>query len=203
MPDQTLLLRTADLIGKRPRHFALAPDATARAALAAELGLLGIEALRLEGEVRPAGRDDLVLEARLQARVVQPCIVTLAPVSTAIDERVRRRYLSDAPAPAPGETEMTGDDGEDPMPDRLDLGEVMAEALVLALPDYPRAGDEELGSLSAAPPGAAPIEETPRRNPFAGLAAALGQSEDGDAAGGAEDGTVPMAKEGPGTGETG
>lgn len=182
MPDRDpTILRTADLVGRRPRHFRLEPDATTRSALATDLEVLAIEALRLEGEVRPAGREDLLLEARLQARVVQPCIVTLAPVTTSIDERVLRRYLADPPQPAPGETEMPADEGEDPMPERLDLFELMTEALVLALPDYPRAGGEELGTLTAAPPGAAPIMPEGRRNPFAGLAAALGGSAADDA----------------------
>lgn len=165
------LLRTAEIVGRRPRFFRIAPDAEERAAIAAELGLLAIEQLGFEGEVRPAGREDMLLAGQLQAVVVQPCIVSLAPVATTIREAVTRRYLAGLPDPAPGETEMPEDEGIDPLPERLDLGEVMIEALLLALPDYPRAADETLGEVTAAPPGAAPLEAEARPAPFAALAA--------------------------------
>jgi uncharacterized metal-binding protein YceD (DUF177 family) len=170
MPAQ--IIRTSEIVGRRPRGFRLVPDASLRAEIAADLGLLGLEALEFAGEVRPAGRDDLHLEARLIARVVQPCIVSLAPVISDLSETVVRRYLAAPPDPGPGETEMPEDDTIDVLTDRLDLGAVMIEALVLALPDYPRASGQHLGELAVAPPGAAPLEpqQTARPAPFAALA---------------------------------
>lgn len=171
-PPRSVAIRTAEIIGRRPRSFALAPDAAACSAIADDLDLLALSDLRFAGEVRPEGRDDLILEARLQARVTQPCVISLAPVSSRIDVVVTRQYVTALPTPPAGETEMPEDDETEPMPDRIDPAEIMHEALMLALPDYPRAKNEELGEITAAPPGATPIEtdDAPPK-PFAGLAA--------------------------------
>jgi uncharacterized metal-binding protein YceD (DUF177 family) len=165
----TLPLRTAQLSGRKRTHFDLQPDAPQRAALADLLGLSAIPALRFKGEVRALGRADLLLEARLEASVVQPCVATLAPVTTQIDEQVLRKYLHDMTLPDEAEAEMPEDDTSEPLPDVIDPGAVMVEALALALPDYPRAPGVPPAGLSAAPPGAAPLRDADMK-PFAGLA---------------------------------
>ena len=62
------------------------PDAAARGALAEELGLLDLRKLRLSGRITPDGDSGWRLDATLGATVVQPCVVTLQPVTTRIDE---------------------------------------------------------------------------------------------------------------------
>jgi len=169
-PDPTRPIRLADLSGRDALRFALRPEAETREALARELDLEALRKLAFSGELRPEGREDWTLEARLGATVVQPCVVTLRPVTTRLDVPVTRRYLARMPEPEPGtETEMPEDDTAEPLPARLDLMAVMAEALALALPDYPRADDADQGDAQAAPPGAAPISEQEAK-PFAGLA---------------------------------
>ncbi len=163
-------IRTADLTGNRKRPFDLAPDAQARADLASELGLLGLGALRLTGELRPAGRSDVALEARLTADAVQACVVTLAPVPCRIDVPVRRLYVADWKDPEGDEIEMPEDDTREPMPEAVDLTAVLAEALALALPDYPRAPGAGLQDAVFAPPGVEPLRDEALK-PFAGLAA--------------------------------
>lgn len=164
------LIRTADLTGNRRRAFDLAPDAQARADLAAELGLLGLDAVRLTGELRPSGRSDVALEARLTADAVQACVVTLAPVPCRIDAAVRRLYVADWQDPEGDEIEMPEDDTSEPMPDAVDLMAVLTEALALALPDYPRAPGAALSETVFAPPGIEPLRDEALK-PFAGLAA--------------------------------
>ena len=161
--------RVTDLAGRKPTRFDLRPDAAARARIAAALGILSLDAARLQGELRPAGRRDWSLEARLTATVTQACIVTLAPVTTGIDEAVARRFLSEMPEPEGEEVEMPEDDSAEPLGEIIDAGAILVEALALALPAYPRAEGAELGSLSAAAPGAAPLDDETVR-PFAGLA---------------------------------
>ena len=163
-------IRTADLTGNRRRPFDLVPDAQARAALAADLGLLGLDALRLSGELRPAGRSDVALEARLTADAVQACVVSLAPVPCRIDGPVHRLYVADWQDPEGDEVEMPEDDSREPMPDAVDLMAVLSEALALALPDYPRAPGAELGQAVFAEPGVEPLKDEALK-PFAGLAA--------------------------------
>ena len=98
--------RVTALPSRRPTRFDLRPDDAARQALAAELGILAIPELRFRGEIRADGRRDFLLEGRLEASVVQACVVTLAPVETRIEEPVRRRYLADFVLPEGDEIEI-------------------------------------------------------------------------------------------------
>ena len=173
-------LRLSALPGRAPPAFALQPDAETRHALAEELGLARLPKLRFEGNLHPEGRGDWRLEGVLGATVVQPCAVTLEPVTTRIDVPVTRRYLADWQEPAPGtEIEMPEDDTAEPVPEVVDLAGVMAEALSLEIPEFPRAEGAALGERSATPPGAAPIAEEETK-PFAGLAALRDRLEDDD-----------------------
>jgi uncharacterized metal-binding protein YceD (DUF177 family) len=161
-------LRLSDLASRTRTPFVLEPDASARAALAGELGLVGLKKLRFTGALVPAGRRDWVLEATLGATVVQACVVTLAPVTTRIDEAVTRRFTADWHEPEGDEIEIPEDDSLEPLPDILDLSRVMTEALALALPLYPRAEGVALGEAVFTAPGVAPLTEESTR-PFAAL----------------------------------
>lgn len=152
-----------------PHEFELRPDPDARAALAEALGIPAIRKLRLAGRLVPEARRDWRLEADLGATVVQPCAVTLVPVTTRIDEKVTRRWLADLPPDPPGEMEMPEDETVEPLEQTVDLSAVMSEAVALALPPFPRAEDAELGEVVAAPPGVAPLTDAEVK-PLAGLA---------------------------------
>lgn len=173
-------VRLAALPGAVPTEFALQPDGETRTALAGQLGLSKLAKLRFSGAIHPEGRGDWRLEGDLGATIVQPCAVTLEPVTTRIDVPVTRRYVAEMPAPAAGsETEMPEDDTTEPAPEVVDLAEVMTEALSLAIPDFPRAEGAALEARTATPPGAAPIAEEETK-PFAGLAALRDRLEDDD-----------------------
>ena len=168
-PDQRL--RVAHLNARAETPFDLAPGDEARAALAAALGIEAVPALRFSGAVRPERGDAWALSGQLQARVVQPCVVTLEPVETAIDEPVERLFSPHLRAPEGEEVEMP-DETVEPLGQWIDLGAILEEALALALPLYPRAA------------GVAPLEETEpeteddRQRPFAGLADLMGRKPD-------------------------
>ncbi|WP_284163004.1 DUF177 domain-containing protein [Frigidibacter sp. SD6-1] len=162
-------VRTAALPQRKPHCFDLSPDAAARAAIAAELGLLDLPSVRLKGELRPSGRRDFVLDARLSAGVVQPCVVTLAPVPARIDEPVTRRYMADYQEPQGDDVEMPEDDTTEALGEVIDLGAVLVEALSLALPLYPRADGATFEGQIASEAGAEPLTDEKLR-PFAGLA---------------------------------
>jgi uncharacterized metal-binding protein YceD (DUF177 family) len=83
---------------------------------------------------------------------------------------VARRYLAEMPEPEGDEVEMPEDDTAEPLPATLDLFAVLSEALALALPQYPRAEDAELGEAVFAAPGVAPMTDEEAK-PLAGLAA--------------------------------
>jgi len=163
-------VRVSDLSTKAGNDFSLSPGPEARAALAETLGLEAVRKLNFAGNIHAEGRADWRLEARLGATVVQPCVVTLQPVTTRIDRVVERRFLADPPEmPAADEIEMPDDVTEEHLGHAIDLEAIMAEALALSVPDYPRAEGVELGEVSATPPGAAPKEDAEVK-PFAGLA---------------------------------
>jgi uncharacterized metal-binding protein YceD (DUF177 family) len=184
------VLRLSDPGQRGVQDVLLVPDAAARAAIAAHLGIPAIRKLRLEGRLLPEGRRDWALDAMLGATVVQDCVVTLDPVTTRIDEPVTRRYMAALPdiglAAGHAEIEMPEDDTIEPLPASLDLVEVMIEALSLALPPFPRAAGAELGEITVTEPGATPLDaETVK--PFAGLASLKDRLGGGNGPGGDTD----------------
>ena len=121
-------LRTADLAPRRTA-FSLTPDSAVRAAIAKELGLLGLRKMRFGGEITPFGSSGWKLSARLGATVVQACVLTLDPVTTRIDEKIYRQYSAKPEAqPTDGEIEMPGDETPELLGEFIDPGLVMVEA---------------------------------------------------------------------------
>lgn len=161
-------LRLADLPNRSETAVTLVPDEGERTALAEALDLLALRKVRFDATLRPSGKRDWTLEGHLGATVVQPCVVTLAPVTTRIDERVDRRYLAEFVEPDAPEVEMPEDDSAEALPAVLDLGEVLLEALSLALPPYPRADGAETGEAVFTEPGKTPMTDDDTK-PFAGL----------------------------------
>lgn len=170
MADTAHILHLARLPADEEHPFRLEPDAGTRQQIIQQLGLLGLRKLRFEGRMIPAGKRDWRLEATLGATVVQPCVVTLEPVSTRLDEPVTRTYLAHMPElPEGEEVEMPDDDSAEPLPELLDLNTVMTEALALALPLYPRATDAHIEEAVFTEPGTEPMTDEDTK-PFAGLA---------------------------------
>lgn len=162
----------SDLSNAAPTPFETQPDADARAELADALGLLALRKLRFSGTIAAEGKRDWRLDGKLGATVVQPCVVTLDPVTTRIDVPVTRRFLAEMPQGAEGdegEIEMAEDDSIEPLPRVIDVSAVMAEALALHLPLYPRASGADLGEAVFTEPGLAPMRDEDAK-PFAGLA---------------------------------
>lgn len=151
------------------------------ATVAADLELLKLRKARLVGRLSPAGAEDWQLEARLGATVEQPCVVTLAPVTTRIDEELSRRFvrlMPDLPEDEE-EIEMPEDDSIEPLGHEIALLSVFREALSLALPPYPRADGAELGEAVYTQQGLAPMRDEDTK-PFAGLAALRDKLQNGE-----------------------
>ncbi|MBE9603371.1 DUF177 domain-containing protein [Acetobacteraceae bacterium H6797] len=146
-----------------------------RAALARRFGIVAVDSLNAELELRAGPGGTAIAEGRLKAVVVQECIVSLKPIEQAIDEKLRLRFLPEGAEP--------GDDTEFDAPDEIptegeaiELGEAIAESLALALDPYPRdplaaipeefqAPEEDESEQDTVP------DEPKRPNPFAALAA--------------------------------
>lgn len=174
------LLRVADLSTKRPTSFELRPDSAECAAIAEDLGIPALRKLRFAGEVKALGKQDWQLSGQLGATVVQECVVTLAPVTTRVEEPVRRRWVRDMPELDMGdEVEIPEDETLEPLGELIDLGRILVEALALSLPLYPRADGAELDTLNYAEPGVTPMTDEDAK-PFAGLAGLRDKLSGGD-----------------------
>lgn len=140
-------------------------DPAERAALAADLAIPAIHALRARYRVRRLHDDRIRVEGRLTASVEQICVVTLDPFPVEVDEPVEVEFTTPDPRrPAPDPDAWLSPDHDAPdelSGDHLDFGAVTAEFLALGLDPYPKK------------PGAtfAGDEEEPGASPFAALAA--------------------------------
>jgi uncharacterized metal-binding protein YceD (DUF177 family) len=152
--------------------FDFAPTPDEAAALARLLGAQAVRKLRFAGRLAPAG-GGWSLDAALGASVVQTCVITLEPVTTRVEQRVRRRFLPETGIRAADlVVDPEENDEIEPLGERIDLGLVAIEALALALPAYPRKEGAVLG-----PAAVGAIEEEPK--PFAALAALRGKLDEG------------------------
>ncbi|SHI80388.1 Uncharacterized metal-binding protein YceD, DUF177 family [Shimia gijangensis] len=171
--SDTVKFRIADLPQNRPTPFELRPDAAFCKALVAELGLVALRKLSFVGELCAVGKSDWELSAKLGATIVQPCVVTLEPVTTRIDVTVRRLFLSQQEMSDSEnddeEVEMPDDENADLLGTSIDVDQIMSESLALNLPLYPRAEDAKLANAVFTEPGQTPMKDEDAR-PFAGLA---------------------------------
>lgn len=179
MPGTGALPRdvTVDTLREGPLRFTGTLDTNAREALKTRFELLDLNALDYIVESRP-WRGGVMIEGRISAEVVQSCVVTLDPVTTAIEEEFKRGFLpfkelyEDSKPGA--ELEILSDselgDIPEPLTDPVDMSEIIAESLSLALPAYPRVEDADPVMASAAPADAAPILDEDLK-PFAALEA--------------------------------
>lgn len=171
-------IRFADLPQRKSTHVRLVPDEGQLEDLADRLSVDIFRKVRLDLELRPGPGRDWTLTGKLGATVVQPCRVTVEPVTTRIDETIARRYTPDMTTPEGEEVEMD-DDTLEPLPAILDLGDILEEALALAIPEFPRAAAADELDMTATPAGAEPLTDDAIK-PFAGLAALKAKLEGND-----------------------
>ena len=86
-----------------------------------------------------------MIEGNLQAEVVQECVITLEPVAEIVASPFEQRYTLRQTDTA-SDLEFGPDDIEPPEPvvgEAIDLGELVAQYLSLAINPYPRALDSD------------------------------------------------------------
>ncbi len=166
-----LRLRVSTLDTRKPTEIELTPTAPTRKAIAAQLELLELRKLRFVGDIRATGESNWTLEGTLGATVVQPCVVTLEPVTTRIDVPVMREFIDglEQPVEDDEEIEILPGDNSEPLGSHINVESVMIEVLSLALPLYPRADGAELADSNFAEDGIQPMSDEDTK-PFAGLA---------------------------------
>lgn len=180
------ILDTSALARRKKTQFNYRLESAQLKALIKDLDLSGLRKVSFVGNLGPAGKHDWVLNAELGATAVQPCAITLEPVTTRVKSEVTRRFVAELPDYADdseedefGGTAMLDDDTLEPLEREIDLWRVLSEALALALPEYPRAEGAEIGTLSVTEPGKDALKDDDLK-PFAGLAALKDKLEGGE-----------------------
>jgi len=150
------------------RHFEIKPDDSLRTALAKLAGLRTLSSMQAVFDVTRHGSQGLRVAGRVEATVGQTCGVTLEPMENKVDESVDLVFAPPR-EPVAEETTAVGTDSVDPDAlepldgDRIDLGAIATEFLLLGIDPYPRKPE------AAFEP---PVTEDPAAgHPFAALAA--------------------------------
>lgn len=185
IPEFSRIVTLAE-IGRGPETITATATPQERDALARRFGLDGLTALTLEATLSK-WRGGVKVSGRIVAEAVQTSVSSLDPVSQHIDETFERGFLPDAEpftdAKPGAEVEMPLDpeldDAPEPLGDRIDIGELAAEALALAIDPYPRGEDDGYLDAAAGPPGEAAMTDADAK-PFASLAEYRRKLSDGD-----------------------
>ncbi len=164
-----------DSIGETRAHEMSAND-TERHLVAARFDLRGVQSLEARFDVRKDAKG-IRVTGRVTADVIQACVTSGGDVRSSIDEPVDLLFVSpENLARAEEEVELSGDDCETlPLENRsIDLGEIAAQTLGLALDPYPRLSDAEIAEarrllMSEEAAAKAEIEAKAAKNPFAVL----------------------------------
>jgi len=157
---------------ERPVSFTILASLSECAALARRFDLVRLDKLSGAGELRARPGGGWRLAAKLEAKLAQSCVISLREIPVTIIDEFE---LDFSPAVSPddeGDVDVA-DNAAEPCPrdGRLDVGEVVAQQLSLALDPFPRAPGVTWAGKGEGEAG--------RQTPFAGLRAHMGASKAG------------------------
>jgi uncharacterized metal-binding protein YceD (DUF177 family) len=158
----------ADSVGTHRMERRISANPEERAALAKRFELIGIGRLEAVFTLKRAGGGVIHVQGEIQAEVTQACVVTLAPVPAKIAETFSADFADADDRRRPAETDLDFEADDPPEPIRnghIDLGELAAEHLSLALNPYPRAPGAAIPAEFSPDPDADERAEHPI-NPF-------------------------------------
>jgi len=125
----------------------ISTDEKERAALAADHGLEAVNAFAAEFLITPWKKDGVRVRGRIDAEIVQSCVVTLEPLTNSITEEVDTKLVPENSRLARIEVDDSGDvllDAEAAdIPEvfvgsKIDVGAIAEEFFDLAIDPYPR-----------------------------------------------------------------
>ena len=170
--DLSLVLR-ASALEKKPKKFSLVASETDRAGLIERFGLVSLDHLSADIEIRNNGADNGVLvNGHIEAKFSQRCIASLAEVPETLDTTFDLLLVEPEMAlrmdeeesyldpDAPDYDALEGDD--------IDVGEIVAQTFSISMNPYPRASDNAI-SAPANPNVTFNEPELEKPNPFAAL----------------------------------
>jgi uncharacterized metal-binding protein YceD (DUF177 family) len=155
-----------DRISSTQHREEIAATDKEREALVERFGLLSLDILKASFTLKRVRKDLVRVKGRVSAELTQACVVTLDPVPARIDERFEVDFLEGMqPTVADLELDAVGAEAPEPAPDGwIDLGELAAEQLGLAIDPYPRKADAAIPAEGTSE--AAPEPPLTRPNPF-------------------------------------
>lgn len=143
-PPTTEFSRLVELerLGADESVYEIVASPTERTALAQRFGLLRLNALSAHVSLRRVhGGVAVRVRGEINAEVIQTCVVTLAPVPSRLRESFALLLVAGDESTRDVVVGLD-DESEEPLPPGpLDIGEMVAQHLALALPQYPRAPD--------------------------------------------------------------
>ena len=111
-------------ISANPVEVHVEADTSELKALAETWNVVSVDDLSADLQIARWKRDGVRIKGRVQAKIVQSCVVTLEPVESAIDESFEQIFV-------PEGSKLARQAGND-------AGEVVAEFAALAIDPYPR-----------------------------------------------------------------
>ncbi|GER00712.1 DNA-binding protein [Iodidimonas gelatinilytica] len=144
MSDFTKIVTLRD-VENGPVSIRLEADAHARSDLAQRFDLIAIDHLSGQVEAQKIP-DGIRLEGVVTAQVTQKCAISLDPVESHIEDRFAIRFL-DAPLPMEADEMVVDVDEEDVdilTQGAVDVAEILAQTVSLALDPFPRAPGVDL-----------------------------------------------------------
>jgi uncharacterized metal-binding protein YceD (DUF177 family) len=158
-----------ETLSEDPRPVEIEAEPAEREALARRFGLVAVDSLAAEAELRRSG-DSVIAAGRLRASVTQSCVASAEPVEAEVAEDFRVDFR---PLPADGRPDEEIELGENELDvtfyegGAIDLGEAVAQTLLLGLDPYPRSPAAEAALREA---GVKSEEEArAESSPFAAL----------------------------------
>jgi uncharacterized metal-binding protein YceD (DUF177 family) len=130
-----------DTIGEAPRHLQVEAEEVERINLARRFGLVAIDRLAAELALSRKG-EEVAMDGSLSAKVVQTCVATGEPLEAAVEAPFALLFRPQPPAADPDEEIELGEAEMDVVfyeGAAIDVGEAVAETLLLNLDPYPRA----------------------------------------------------------------
>jgi uncharacterized metal-binding protein YceD (DUF177 family) len=155
-----------DTIGAAPRRLEIRAEEGERIALARRFGLVAIE--RLAAALTLARKaEEIAMEGTLSAKVTQACVATGEPLEAEIEAPFSLRFRPQPRAEGPeDEIELAADELDVIFHDgaAIDVGEAVAETLLLSLDPYPRAPGADAALRAAG------VKSEEEAGPFGALA---------------------------------
>ena len=134
-------------------HFPVEANEAERLALAKRFDVTELVFLKgLLTAKTSSNLEKIFVGGTVAARVIQPCVVTLEPVETRIEETIDLVFARHAPEKWPDEIDLAEADENYPEPlqgEQIDLGELAAQAISLGISDYPRLPDAVFDARAA------------------------------------------------------